>query len=72
MLATLFFVTSLSLAYLGSQRTQPASLLESALTEEPAEPQALPVADEDALPDLPDLAPLGESDGEEAAPAEEN
>ena len=56
-LATLFFVTSLSLAYLGSQQTQPTSLLESVVTDEPAEPQAMPVVDEDALPDLPALAP---------------
>jgi preprotein translocase subunit SecG len=70
-LATLFFVTSLSLAYLGSQRTQPASLLDSVVTEEPA-PQALPVDQEEVLPDLPDLAPPAETDGELSGPAEEN
>lgn len=72
-LATLFFITSLSLAYLSGQRPQqPESLLESVVTEEAVEPQALPVPDEDALPDLPDLAPLEEPAAEDGAPAEEN
>jgi preprotein translocase subunit SecG len=64
-LATLFFVTSLSLAYLGSQRTQPTSLLEGVASEVPAEPQAMPVVDPDGLPDLPAIAP------EEIAPNDE-
>jgi len=71
-LATLFFITSLSLAYLSGQRTQPESLLESVVTEEAAEPQALPVPDEDVLPELPDLAPMEEPAAEDGAPAEEN
>ena len=70
-LATLFFVTSLSLAYLGSQRTQPSSLLDSVVTEEP-EPQALPVVEEEVLPALPDLAPPAETQSEQSGPAEEN
>ena len=68
-LATLFFVTSLSLAYLGSQQTQPTSLLESVVSDEPSEPQAMPVVDEDALPDLPAIAPdeISVDDGEPGA-----
>jgi preprotein translocase subunit SecG len=56
-LATMFFVTSLSLAYLATQRTAPSSLLEDAsapqsVTQPPAavtppasDPQALPPSD---------------------------
>src|SRR5688572_32713127 len=40
-LATLFFVTSLTLAYLATQRTAPASLLEGAPAQQTA-PQTLP------------------------------
>ncbi len=71
-LATLFFVTSLSLAYLGSQRSQPSSLLESVVTEEAAQPQALPAGDETALPELPDLLPEDASGAAEDALPEEN
>lgn len=55
-LATLFFVTSLSLAFLSSKRQAPVSVLETpAMTEEAAEemPGVLPVP-EDA-PELPAL-----------------
>src|SRR5688500_7272061 len=54
-LATLFFVTSLALAYLSTQRTAPTSLLESGAapqtTTSPA-PEAPPVSDE-----LPPIEP---------------
>ncbi|MBA3563170.1 MAG: preprotein translocase subunit SecG [Gammaproteobacteria bacterium] len=59
-LATLFFVTSLSLAFLGAQPTQPRSLLEEAPVAgdqergEPSEPSLTPAPDvEDELPPLP-------------------
>jgi preprotein translocase subunit SecG len=59
-LATLFFVTSLTLAYLSGQREGPVSVLES-----------VPVTSEDAG-DLPDLL-LPDSDGDlPALPAEES
>jgi preprotein translocase subunit SecG len=54
-LATLFFVTSLALAYLATQRTAPSSLLESApvqQSEAPPAPQAPPAPSE--LPPLPE------------------
>jgi len=55
-LATAFFVSSLTLAYLSSQRTTgPTSLLDDAPTVE-QEVEAVPAEDED-LP-LPDLEPL--------------
>jgi preprotein translocase subunit SecG len=52
-LATLFFVTSLSLAYLATQRTAPTSLLESA--PEPATTTAPPSAAPPAADELPEL-----------------
>ncbi len=54
-LATLFFVTSLALAYLSTQRTAPSSLLESAPVSQPA-PQALPI-DPNGLPSLQESVP---------------
>ena len=56
-LATLFFATSLGLAYLATQRTAPASLLESApaQTVAPAPSQAPPAEGE--LPPLPSDTP---------------
>jgi preprotein translocase subunit SecG len=58
-LATLFFISSLALAYLATQRTAPASLLESApaSASQSAEPpaQVPPVPSE--LPQLPEPAP---------------
>lgn len=55
-LATLFFLTSLGLAYLAGQRTEPASILERAPMTAPAEqaPSAVPTPqDADDLPALP-------------------
>lgn len=56
-LATLFFISSLALAYLATQRTAPSSLLETAPVSQSAEPpaQAPPVPSE--LPTLPAPAP---------------
>ncbi|MFU8895979.1 MAG: preprotein translocase subunit SecG [Gammaproteobacteria bacterium] len=54
-LATMFFLTSLGLAYLAGQQTEPGSILERAPVTAPAEaPSAIPVP-EDAgdLPALP-------------------
>lgn len=54
-LATVFFASSLTLAYLSSQRTTgPESLLESAPAVETEEPAAEPV-DEEGLPELPTM-----------------
>jgi preprotein translocase subunit SecG len=55
-LATLFFLTSLGLAYLAGQRTEPGSILERAPMTAPAEPapSAVPTPqDADDLPALP-------------------
>ena len=60
-LATLFFATSLTLAYLATQRTAPSSLLESAPAPQSVAPpaqEAPPAARE--LPDLPEPAPANE------------
>ena len=55
-MATLFFLTSLGLAYIGSQRPESRSLLDE---QPPAmeQPELLPTqpADESAVPDLPAL-----------------
>jgi preprotein translocase subunit SecG len=53
-LATVFFVTSLTLAYLSTQRTAPASLLESAPVSQSA-PQPAPAVVLPADPELPSL-----------------
>ena len=64
-LAAVFFMTSLTLAYLASQTTAPESLLDSVVTEDPG--TTLPVAApppfsvDDGLPDvieLPEPSPL--------------
>ncbi len=75
-LATAFFVSSLTLAYMSSQRTTaPESLLEGApVVEQPAE--AIPVEeDELAMPELEPTESIEEGVGElpslEEAPAEE-
>jgi preprotein translocase subunit SecG len=63
-LATLFFVTSLALAYLATQRTAPASLLQSgsaAPTSQPA--PAAPAQPANELP-APSSAPTTEPAGE--------
>lgn len=65
-LATLFFVTSLGLAYLATQRTAPTSLLETAPPQQSVAP--LP---ESAAPPASDPPVLPESDAP-AAPADEN
>ena len=65
-LATLFFATSLSLAYLARQQTAPTSLLERAVEEQStttAPPRLEPVE----LPDLPVLLPEPEDPGSSAA-----
>ena len=57
-LATVFFVTSLTLAYLATQQTAPSSLLESAPAPQsvaPPVPEASPGSRE--LPELPEPAP---------------
>jgi preprotein translocase subunit SecG len=51
-LAALFFITSLGLAYLSTQRTAPSSLLEAPAQEQNAAPQAAPVPASE-LPPLP-------------------
>jgi preprotein translocase subunit SecG len=54
LLATLFFITSLALAYLSTQRKAPASLLETPAAQQsivPSAPPAVPAAGE--LPQLP-------------------
>jgi len=53
-LVTVFFITSLALAYLASQRTAPASLLEAPATQQSAAPQPAPPAPTASeLPQLP-------------------
>jgi preprotein translocase subunit SecG len=59
-LATLFFVTSLGLAYLASQGTGPRGILEGSVLEQEAPTQQ---------PELPALLPQ-QGAGEEAAPSE--
>ncbi len=65
LLATLFFATSLSLAYLAGQQTAPTSILEQSLENDPAT-TATPRFEPTELPDLPDLPGL---DLEAAEPA---
>ncbi|MGB5344986.1 MAG: preprotein translocase subunit SecG [Woeseia sp.] len=63
-LATAFFASSLTLAYISSQHVSesPSSLIEST----PISDDAAPATDEsDALPELPSLEPVG---GDEALP----
>jgi preprotein translocase subunit SecG len=52
-LATLFFATSLGLAYLATQQTVPTSLLESA----PAQQTPPPVAEPSPADELPPIEP---------------
>jgi preprotein translocase subunit SecG len=58
-LATFFFVTSLTLAYLATQQTAPASLLESTPAPQSAAPlpAVVPSPAESELPVLPETAP---------------
>jgi len=61
-LATLFFISSLALAYLSTQRTAPASLLEAVPAQQSPAPQGpAPAAPASELPQLP-------SDAGSAAP----
>ncbi len=63
-LATLFFVTSLALAYLATQRATPASLLQSGSTAPTSQPApAAPPQPANELPPLPP-APASEQTGE--------
>ena len=68
-LATLFFITSLGLAYLAGQRTEPDSILERVPVTAPAQqqeaPSAIPVPERDG--DAPAL-PAAEPPPEEQAP----
>jgi preprotein translocase subunit SecG len=69
-LATLFFITSLGLAWLSGQRTEPDSVLDRAPVTAPAEdslPGVLPLPENDAgdLPALPE-APGGDEPAEPA------
>jgi preprotein translocase subunit SecG len=52
-LATVYFCTSLSLAYLARQRTDPTSLLEQTVTEQSTTAPAFEPADLSQLPVLP-------------------
>lgn len=58
-LATLFFITSLALAYLATQRTAPTSLLEGAAATQSEAPAPAPAVapPPGELPTLPDSAP---------------
>ena len=70
-LATMFFATSLTLAYLAGQTTAPTSLLEdSVVTEEPTESfTPAPTFEPTELPELPPLPT--ELEGTENEPSEE-
>ncbi len=59
-LATLFFATSLSLAYLAGQQTAPTSLIEQSLENQPTVPTTAPQPQFETteLPDLPELPGL--------------
>jgi len=78
-LATLFFVTSLSLAYLGSKRQVPTSVLESASAVEESMTEStdlLPLPEENLeLPELP-AGDVGESEsgvsGDTDSPVDES
>ena len=56
-LATLFFATSLALAYLATQRTAPTSLLEGAATTESQAPAPAVAPPPGELPALPESVP---------------
>jgi preprotein translocase subunit SecG len=73
-LATLFFGTSLTLAYLAGQQTAPTSLLEQAAEEQPQTTAPAPARFEPTeLPELPELpgieleveAPVADGEGTE-------
>ena len=60
-LATMFFATSLTLAYLSGQTTAPTSLLEGAAEQESGTNAPSAVVEPSDLPDLPPLPGGGES-----------
>ena len=63
-LATLFFITSLGLAFLAGQQTEPDSVIEAAPTTAPAPELALPLPDQgDDLPALPETPAQDETPG---------
>ena len=68
-LATVFFASSLTLAYMSSQRAEsPSSLIERAPVMEPAEDveETTPEAGTDSTQDLPALEDAGESGADES------
>ncbi|MGD8324749.1 MAG: preprotein translocase subunit SecG [Gammaproteobacteria bacterium] len=71
LLATVFFMTSLALAWLAGQSTEPASILDS--LEEPAgisiAPPIATGADEGGLPAVPGQVPAGAAEGSDASGA---
>jgi preprotein translocase subunit SecG len=69
-LATLFFISSLALAYMSTQRTAPTSLLEAPAAESGV-PQAAPPVPESELPPLPNDPPA-DAGGEAPNTAGEN
>ena len=60
LLATVFFITSLALAYLSTQRTEPTSLLEAPSAEQSVAPSAPPAAP--AAGELPQIPSEGATD----------
>ena len=74
-LATLFFVTSLTLAFLGGQRTDPESLFDPTTTAIEQEEGELPPVElgplvGSELPSIPDEAPAIRADEAEPAPTD--
>lgn len=65
-LATLFFISSLALAYLATQRTAPSSLLETAPASQSAEPAQVPPVPSE-LPTLPAESSTPEPQAPDAA-----
>jgi preprotein translocase subunit SecG len=72
-LATMFFLTSLTLAFFANQQTAPESLLEGAVPTEQTQPQATPPAEQSELPQLetetPDDSELPQIEDEAAGGA---
>ena len=70
-LATIFFASSLTLAYMSSQRADdPSSLIESAPVVEPVEDAEVPAPDTGAETDLPPLEAEDAPDGDTRSPAD--
>ena len=68
-LATMFFATSLTLAYLAGQTTAPTSILEEAAEQGSGTSAPPPLFEPSELPDLPPLP--GGAEGAESEPGEE-